>query len=465
MKELISKEICTKVIEEGLKTGGDFVEVFAEHTTSNRIELVGGKITKCGTNITHGASVRILKGAKEIFGYTNDYSLEALLKLASELAAGLDGEPLGIKFELKDCSKDDIVKPVILPTTVTNEAKINNMNIVNEAMKAYSEEIVQTMVYNLDEEQYITVANSNGVYAKDLRTRVRLAATAVSGTSADMQTSNDSIGGNCGYELFENHNLKEFAEEIAKSAVTMSHADEMVGGTMTVVVHNGFGGVLLHEACVHGLEATSVAKGASVFCNKLGEKVASDIVTAIDDGTRCNQWGSINVDDEGHPSQKNVLIENGILKSYLVDYRNSRIMNHPTTGSSRRQSYKYSPTSRMTNTFFAPGKDSFEDIIKATKYGLFAKKMGGGSVNPATGEFNFAVSEGYMIEDGKITKPVKGAALVGSGREILMNIDMISDNLEFGHGMCGSASGSVPTDVGQPTIRVQNITVGGKGVK
>ena len=280
-----------------------------------------------------------------------------------------------------------------------------------------------------------------------------------------MQTSNDSVGGNCGYEVFDNHDLKTFGENIAKSAVTMSHADEMVGGTMTVVVHNGFGGVLLHEACVHSLEATSVAKGASVFCNKLGEKIASDVVTAIDDGTRENQWGSINVDDEGHPSQKNVLIENGVLKSYLVDYRNSRIMNHPVTGSARRQSYKYAPTSRMTNTFFAPGKDKFEDIIKATEYGLFAKKMGGGSVNPATGEFNFAVQEGYLIENGKITKPVRGAALVGSGKQVLMNIDMISDNLEFGHGMCGSASGSVPTDVGQPTIRVQNITVGGKGVK
>ncbi len=465
MRELISKELCKQVIDEGLKTGADFVEVFAEHTTDNRIEMVGGKVTKCTTNITHGASVRILKGAKEIFGYTNEYSLEALLKLAKDLASGLEERALGITYDLRDYSKNDIINPVILPSKVSNEDKISLMKTLNEGMTEYSNEVVQTMVNILDEEQYITVANSNGVYAKDLRTRVRLAATAVSGSGSDMQTSNDSIGANSGYELFEGIDIKAFGAEIAKSAVTMSHADEMVGGTMTVVVHNGFGGVLLHEACVHGLEATSVAKGASVFCNKLGEKVASDIVTAIDDGTRLNQWGSINIDDEGHPSQKNVLIENGILKSYLVDYRNSRIMNHPTTGSSRRQNYRFSPTSRMTNTFFAPGKDSFEDIIKATKYGLFAKKMGGGSVNPATGEFNFAVQEGYMIEDGKITKPVKGAALVGSGREILMNIDMISDNLAFGHGMCGSASGSVPTDVGQPTIRVQNITVGGKGVK
>jgi TldD protein len=197
----------------------------------------------------------------------------------------------------------------------------------------------------------------------------------------------------------------------------------------------------------------------------LGKKIASDIVTAIDDGTQPNAWGSLNVDDEGEPTKRNVLIENGILKSYLVDYRNSRIMNHPVTGSSRRQNYKFSPTSRMTNTFFAPGKDKFEDIIKNTEYGLFAKQMGGGSVNPSTGEFNFAVNEGYLIENGKITKPVRGATLVGSGSQVLLNIDMIADNLAYGHGMCGSLSGSIPTNVGQPTIRVQNMTVGGRGAK
>ena len=465
MKQLISKEVCKLVIDEALKTGGDFAEVFVEDTLKNGIEMVSGKVTNINANVIHGASVRILKGSKEIFGYTNDYDLKSLLKLAKDLAAGLDGEALGIEYELKDVSNEDIVKPVILPSTVSVEKKVEYLEKVYNVVKGYSEEVVQVMQSITDEEQNITVANSNGVYACDLRTRCRLAATAVSGQGADMQTSSDTVGGNCGYEIFDNADLVSFGEKIAESAVTMSHAEEMVGGTMTVVVHNGFGGVLLHEACVHSLEATSVAKGASVFCNKLGEKIASDVVTAIDDGTRFNQWGSINVDDEGHKSQKNVLIENGVLKSYLVDYRNSRIMNHPTTGSARRQDYKYPPTSRMTNTFFAPGKDKFEDIIKATKYGLFAKKMGGGSVNPATGEFNFSVQEGYLIEDGKITRPVKGAALVGSGKQILMNIDMISDNLEFGHGMCGSASGSVPTDVGQPTIRVQNITVGGKGVK
>ena len=277
-----------------------------------------------------------------------------------------------------------------------------------------------------------------------------------------MQTGMSDVGQNCGYEYFEDIDFEKLGTDAAKSAVEMLHADYVKGGKMTVVINNGFGGVLLHEACVHSLEATSVAKGTSVFCNKLGEKIASDIVTAVDDGTLHNYWGSTNVDDEGHKTQRNVLIENGILKSYLVDYRNSFIMNHPVTGSGRRQSYKYAPTSRMTNTFFENGKSTFEEIIASTEYGLFAKSMGGGSVEPATGEFNFSVREAYMIENGKITKPVKGATLVGSGKDVLLNIDMIGNNLLTAHGMCGSASGSIPTDVGQPTIRVQNMTVGGK---
>jgi TldD protein len=243
----------------------------------------------------------------------------------------------------------------------------------------------------------------------------------------------------------------------------MLHADEMTGGEMPVVLHNGFGGVILHEACVHGLEATSVANGMSVFCGKVGQKIASDIVNAVDEGISDNLWGSINIDDEGTPSQRRLLIENGILKGYLVDKRNSRKMNHPITGSSRRESYKFQTTSRMTNTYFLPGTSTFEEIIANTEKGLFAKQMGGGSVNPATGEFNFAVNVGYLIEHGKITKPVKGATLVGSGKDVLMRIDMIADNLDVGQGMCGSLSGSVPTNVGQPTIRLSHMTVGGKG--
>lgn len=465
VKKLIKKEICKKVLDACLETGGDFAEIFAEDTTKNMIEMIGGEVTRANTNHLHGASIRILKGVLEVIGYVNDFSEQSLLKLAYKLRDSISGEKNNNDYQLEEVKTPNIINVAIRPSTVSNAKKIEYMKRVNKASYETSNEISQVVVLLSDEEQSILVANTLGRIAKDFRSHLRLACQVVAGEGTNMQTAFDSIGGNTGYELLDNANIEEFFIDSAKAAVTMVHADEMVGGTMPVVVHNAFGGVLLHEACVHSLEATSVAKGSSVFCNKLGQKIASDIVTAIDDGTRENQWGSINLDDEGNPTQKNVLIENGILKSYLVDYRNSLRMNHPITGSSRRQSYRFSPTSRMTNTFFAPGTDSFDDIIKSTEYGLFAKRMGGGSVNPATGEFNFAVNEGYLIENGQITKPVRGATLVGSGAQILLNIDKISDNLAFGHGVCGSSSGSIPTDVGQPTIRVQNIIVGGRGEK
>ncbi len=463
--KFISEKQANSILKVSLGTGADFAELFLEHTVDNSLQMVSMEVARANTNVTHGASIRLLKGAKEVFGYISDWNVQSLKLLAKKLRASIKAPERVEVAEFKKEEKRDIINPVKLSSKVSNKTKVAMLNKVCKYAKATSKEVSQVMASITDKEQNILVCNSKGVFVTDIRANTRLALQVVAGVGENMQVISESVGGNGGYEVYDCIDFKSWANDIASSAVKMAHADEMVGGTMTVVVHNGFGGVLLHEACVHSLEATSVAKGASVFCGKLGEKIASDCVTAIDDGTRPGQWGSLNYDDEGHPTQKNVLIENGVLKSYLVDYLNSLIMNHPVTGSGRRQDYTFSPTSRMTNTFFAPGKDKFEDIIKATKYGLFARRMGGGSVNPSTGEFNFAVMEGYMIEDGKITKPVRGATLVGSGSQILKNIDMISDNLSFGHGMCGSMSGSIPTDVGEPTIRVQNITVGGRGTK
>ena len=262
--------------------------------------------------------------------------------------------------------------------------------------------------------------------------------------------------------MFEEIDPIFYGKEAARTAHTMLHARNCPAGKMTVAIDNGFGGVIFHEACGHSLEATSVAKGNSVFSDKLGKQIASTKVTAIDDGTLANHWGSSNIDDEGNFTKKNVLIENGILKSYMIDKLNGRRMNMKPTGSSRRQSYKYAPTSRMTNTYIAPGDDNPEDIIKSINNGLYAKKMGGGSVNPVTGEFNFAVAEGYIVKNGQIQEPVRGASLIGKGSDVLMNIDMVGNNLAQAQGMCGSSSGSIPTNVGQPMIRVKEITVGGR---
>jgi TldD protein len=266
-----------------------------------------------------------------------------------------------------------------------------------------------------------------------------------------------------GFELFEKMTDPEAdARKAARQAVTMLHADFCPAGMMPVIIDGGFGGVIFHEACGHSLEATSVAFGNSEFCGKMGQQIASAKVTAIDDGTIPNGWGSENIDDEGTPTTKLVLIENGILKNYMVDRLNGRRMNMAPTGSARRQDYTFAPTSRMRNTYIAAGTDDENEIISSTAEGLYAKEMGGGSVNPLTGEFNFAVGEGYLIKNGKIDRPVRGATLIGKGGQTIMKIDRVGRRMWMDTGMCGSASGSIPANVGQPMIRVTEMTVGGR---
>lgn len=458
----ITEDIAKEILEVALSTGGEFAEVYMESTSNESMEMLLGKITKVVNNKVKGAAIRIIKNDTEVNCSLTKCSKEELLLAAKTLADSFnDTKQVEVK-EFKEKDVELVVNPQIIRTK-NLEQEIDLLTKASNGAIEYSKEIVQVQASLVKKEQKIFVFASDGTWQTDHRCNTRLGCQAIASDQKAMQPNFGSFGRNQGMEMFDGFDAYEFGKNIAFNAVEMLHAEPMQGGEMPVVINNGFGGVILHEACVHGLEATSVAKGMSVFCGKLGTKVASDIVNAVDDGTNLNAWGSINVDDEGTPSQCNVLIENGILKSYLVDKRNSKKMNHPITGSSRRESYKYQTTSRMTNTYFLNGTSTFDDIIKNTKYGLFAKEMGGGSVNPATGEFNFAVNVAYMIEDGKITKPVKGATLIGSGKDVLLRIDMIADNLACGYGMCGSQSGSIPTIVGQPTIRVSHMTVGGAG--
>lgn len=458
----INETLAKEILEVALSTGGDFAEVYMEKTTNEVLRLHSGKLSTANVSKVKGAAIRIIKGELEVNSSITDCTYENLLKAAKTLAGSFNDK----KHVEVQPFVEKKVELVVNPKNVRGNdisREVNLLKTASDTIYAYSKEIVQVICNLTKTEKRIFVFASDSTWQTDYRCNTRLACQAVASDGKEMETGFDSFGRNQGMEMFDDFDVVPFAKQVAHDAVEMLHAEPMQGGEMPVVINNGFGGVILHEACVHGLEATSVAKGMSVFCNKLGQKVASDIVNAVDDGTNLNAWGSINVDDEGTPSKCNVLIENGILKSYLVDKRNSKKMNHPITGSSRRESYKYQTTSRMTNTYFLNGKSTFDEIIKSTEKGLFAEKMGGGSVNPATGEFNFAVQVGYMIENGKITKPVKGATLVGSGKDVLLHIDMIGDNLSCGYGMCGSMSGSVPTIVGQPTIRVSKMTVGGKG--
>ena len=458
----INEAVAKEILEVALSTGGDFAEVYMEETSNDSVEMKLGQISKVNVSKVKGAAVRIIKDDIEVNCSLTKCSKEELLAAAKTLAGSFSGEKITEVLPFEEKEVELVVNPLrVRGENIDEETAL--LAAATKGAKEYSEEIIQVVCNIIKKDQHMFVFASDGTWQTDHRCNNRLGCQVVASDGKSMQPGGSSFGRNQGMEMFEGFNAEEFGKEIAKDAVAMLHAEEMQGGEIPVVIHNGFGGVILHEACVHGLEATSVAKGMSVFCGKIGQKVASDIVNAVDTGLDPNAWGSINVDDEGTPAKSTLLIENGILKSYLVDKRNSKKMNHPITASSRRESYKFQTTSRMRNTYFLNGTSTFDEIIKNTKYALFAKSMGGGSVNPATGEFNFAVNVAYMIEDGKITRPVKGATLIGSGKDVLMRIDMIANNLEFGYGMCGSQSGSIPTIVGQPTIRVSHMTVGGKG--
>lgn len=459
---MINKKIIENVIEAALSTGGDFAEIFIEDKKGIGINMISGKTENIMSGRDYGIGIRIFKDFNSVYAYTNKSDESTLIQTAKKASKALLGENIISRSLINNMKIEQNHKIEIKPSEIPTKKKIEAMRRAYESAKGFDDIISQVTVNYQDYNQKIAVANSEGIYVEDERTRTRLAIGAVATRDGEMQSGSSSPGAQQGFEFIENLDLEWHGKEAARIAKTMVEADYSPSGKMPVIIHNGFGGVIFHEACGHGLEATSVAKNNSVFAEKIGEKVASDIVTAVDDGTIPNEWGSSNIDDEGNPTQKNILIENGILKGYMIDKLNGRRMNMEPTGSSRRQSYKYPPTSRMTNTFIASGKSNFDEIISSTEKGLFAKYMGGGSVNPATGEFNFAVMEGYLVENGKIIKPVRGATLIGKGINILKKIDMVGDNLSFGQGMCGSSSGSVPANVGQPTIRVSEITVGGR---
>lgn len=461
---MLSKEVVENTIEAALSTGGDFAEIFAENTSKNSISMVNGKVDKVLSGIDYGVGIRIFDGTNAVYVYTNDTSKKSLIEIAKKGAQAVKNKKQPIKtfnFDKQEISNKNKIK--VYPSQVAKKDIVEILKIASNEALEYNNLIKQTSTGCADIVQNVFIANSNGLWVQDERVRTRFSFEAIASNENEKQSGRFSPGGQIGYELFEKINVKEIAKESARIAVTMLNAKPCPSDKMTVVIDNGFGGVIFHEACGHSLEATAVAKGASVFCNKLGEKIASEVVTAIDDGTIENGWGSGNIDDEGTPTQKNILIENGILKSYLIDTLNGMKMGMKSTGSSRRESYRYAPTSRMSNTFIAAGKSTPEEIISQTEYGLYAKQMGGGSVDPATGVFNFAVLEGYIIRNGKICEPVRGATLIGKGSQVLLDIDMVGNNLLRAQGMCGSISGSIPADVGQPMIRVRNITVGGRG--
>lgn len=461
---MISQATCSRVIARALSGGGTFAELFFEDSHNFSMILRSGRIENAASSRPRGAGIRIYDGLRSIYVYTCDISEAGLLRAAERAAAAVTDTPGRGRDIVLTSSVHADIHPVgrhVLSVPAARRAGL--LRAVDGAARAVDSRISQVTAGLFSREQHVLIANSEGLYTGDTRVYTRLSCSAVASDGAENQTGAENPGALMGFELFDSRvDPEAVGRHAAKTAVTMLTAPYCRAGEMPVVIAGGFGGVIFHEACGHSLEATSVAPGMSEFCGKLGQQIAAPCVTAIDDGTMPGEWGSENIDDEGTPTTHLTLIENGVLKNYMVDRLNGLKMGMAPTGNARRESYAYAPTSRMRNTFIAAGQDDEEEMIRTMGDGLYAAQMGGGSVNPATGEFNFAVQEGYLVQDGKITTPVRGASLIGKGAQILMRIDRVGRNMTMGQGMCGSLSGSVPTNVGQPTIRVSSLTVGGK---
>ena len=459
---MIEQRILEEVLARALSTGGDFAEVYAENTRNSSIQLVDGKIDKVVDNTHSGVGIRVFLGQRTVYATTTDLTRAGLLACAGRAADILGDLKTDISIHLCPTAVPDIHPVRINPITADMRARIDILKSACFAAKGVDERIAQVQGNIMGVDHSILVANSEGLFKEDRHVRTRLIVNSVASDKGENQSGGCSPGRGMGLEMFDIIDPVGVGVHASRQALVNLEADYCPAGQMTVAIENGFGGVIFHEACGHSLEATQVGVGMSEMCGKLGQKIANEKVTAIDDGTIAGAWGSVNIDDEGNPTQRNVLIENGILKGYMIDRLGSRRMGMPMTGNSRREGYTYEPTSRMTNTFIDNGPDKNEDIIASIEYGLYAKSMGGGSVNPLTGDFNFAVNEGYIVRNGKICEAVRGASLIGNGSQIIQDIDMVGQNLATGQGMCGSSSGSVPTDVGQPLIRVSKITVGGR---
>ena len=460
---MILRSVAEQVLAAALVTGGDFAELFCEDRRTGTMGLVDSHVENATTLRTHGAGIRIYNGLNSVYVHTNDTSLSGLLSAAGKAADAVSGSAIHGDVRLIRSIPANVHPIRQMPMDVAGARKARLLREMDLSARAVSGEISQVRASLIYWDSDVLIANSEGLYTADRRVYTRMACSAVAEGNGESQSGSASPGAMMGFELFEGRvDVAEQARIAAQRAVTMLHADPCPAGVMPVVIDGGFGGVIFHEACGHSLEAQAVAFGNSEFAGKLGQTIASPIVTAVDDGTLPGEWGSLNIDDEGTPTTRLVLIKDGVLVNYMVDRLNGRRMGLPPTGSARRQDYTFAPTSRMRNTYIAAGTDDEAEIIAGCPDGLYAKSMGGGSVNPVTGAFNFAVAEGWLIRNGAVDRPVRGATLIGRGAEILKRIDRVGSNMWMSQGMCGASSGSIPTNVGQPMIRVTEMTVGGR---
>jgi TldD protein len=458
---LVEPELARRVLERALARGGDLAELYAEDRHGFGLTLDDGRVERPEDGRERGACVRVVQGDSTYYGYVDGLAEGDLVRVAESVAQAVRGEirePAALAG-VEPARVHPVTSP---PEEIEAAAKAELLRRCDERARSAGAGVVQVTVSYAEGRRLVEVFNSDGLAAADDRTRVRLSAQVVARRDGRVETGTDTRGGHAGWELLAEA-PEAVAESAARKALTMLDARDAPTGRLPVVVGSGFGGVLLHEAVGHGLEADAVQKRASVYAGKLGERLAEPFVTAYDDGRRQNEWGSDGMDDEGTPTRRTTVIAGGELTSYLYDLLRARKDGVESTGNGRRESFRHLPIPRMTNTYFAPGDASAEDLISGVPRGLYAVSFGGGQVEPATGDFVFGVSEGYLIEEGKVTAPVRGATLVGNGLEALAAIDGIAGDLDIATGYCGKAGQRVPAGVGQPHVRIRALTVGGTG--
>jgi TldD protein len=461
----LSRDLLEATIRRALRHGGDFAEVFVEDRSSLGLALEEGRVERAAGGREAGFGVRLTSGDRTYYSYADDITEADLEQAADAVAAALrGGAGAGRVVELGPVRVGLPTAPVTVPpSSVETAVKAGLLRAADEAARATDPAVIQVMAGYLESRQRVLVANSLGAYVADDRTRVRFTVSTVARRDGVIQTGYESLGKSLGFEIVDEAIAQDMARGAARKAVTMLDARPAPSGPMAVVMGNGFGGTLFHEACGHGLEADGIAKGSSIYEGKIGAVVAAPIVSAFDDGAIPGEWGSQAVDDEGAPTQKTAVIEEGRLTGFLYDGLRAREAGAAQTGNGRRQSFRHVPIPRMTTTAIAAGEATADDIIAATDHGFYAKTLAGGQVEPASGNFVFGVAEGYLIEHGRVTTPLRGATLVGNGIDILKSIDMIGADFEVKSGICGKDGQSVPVGTGQATLRIAAMTVGGTG--
>ena len=463
---LLPIPLVERLLAAAMERGGEFAEVYVERNVTTAVTLEEQKVKSAQSGLSQGVGIRVISGAKVGYAYSDDLDEEALFRAARTAALIAHGQgnktvnvsraPLPSFYRVEPHLADIDVK-----------AKADLVIRANKAARKYDARVKQVTCTYADSTKQVLVANTNGLLAQDGQDLCRLGTGVVAfGKKNERRTGFFGGGGRVGFEHFDTFTPEQVAEEAARQAIATLGAVDVAAGPQTVVLAPGWSGILLHEAVGHGLEADFIRKGTSLFTGKVGQKVASDKVTVIDDGTMANARGSLNVDDEGNVPEFKVLIERGVLKGFMYDSLNAKLMGQKPTGSGRRESFKHMPMPRMTNTYLAPGEDTPEDILKSVDKGVYCATFGGGQVDISNGNFVFEVTEAYEIKKGKLGKPLKGATLIGVGPEALKNVTMVGNDPkpDPGLGTCGKDGQGVPVGVGLPTVRIDNLTVGGTKV-